>query len=468
MKRIMTVILCALLLLTSAAALADGDSAYADTPSAEVLSHLAEKFPGHTLEDYIVIKNTPNGDYGFALIVSGKNRTLLAYHAENGVMRYWRKNAGAVPQGEGTACFQRHRPNGVINPDRDNVTYGNDLGFSVFYFAPGYDEFASHTVSFHWQDGAFKLDGYTDLKAFEGSVYVTDSGVTFSNSKSTKNTGRVKGTVQRDIRYASFSALPKTLADAEKKLTVAPAIPAGELKAQNIHFTGGQKYAVYSAPSDGPGVLRGGNGKAAVSTNDWIQVFGEDDGWILIQYAIDNEHMRFGYIPAETLPKSATVAPFAWNPKIAYLTQDASLTDDPLYSQSQLAQLPEGQSVLVLARMGEWAYVESSAGDWVRGFIKQSLLRYDMIYYLADHSENIATGTLAVTPDGRLVLRMGVRVEAQASAFLLKDELQGIEIGLTETTPDGDYLLEAALPKDTTSISFIPVGAEEPLFRVEW
>ena len=246
---------------------------------------------------------------------------------------------------------------------------------------------------------------------------------------------------------------------------------ADELEPQAV-LVADQDYPVYSAP-DTVGVPRGANNDAVLPAGTEYEVFCIDDEdassiWLLIQYAVDKEHSRFGYISVDALPEDTEIEFAAWESKYAYLAQDASLTDDPLYSQSELAPLPEGQSVLVLASMGEWAYAESGSGDWVRGFVKQSMLHYDMVYYLADHSENLANGTLAVSPDGRLTLCMGLLTEDAPAAFLLKDELQGIEIGLTETSPDGDYLLEAALPDGTTSISFIPVGAEEALFRAEW
>ncbi|MFR5785697.1 MAG: hypothetical protein ACLUHE_00155 [Christensenellales bacterium] len=34
---------------------------------------------------------------------------------------------------------------------------------------------------------------------------------------------------------------------------------------------------------------RAGNGKAAVGTNGWVQVFGQYEGWLLIQYHIDRQ-----------------------------------------------------------------------------------------------------------------------------------------------------------------------------------
>lgn len=472
MKKLLSVILCVLLLLGCAAALADGNSAYTDTPPAEVTQHLAEKFANYTLEDYIAIPGTPNGDYGFALIASGKERVLLGYHAEGGAMRYWRKNASAAPQGEGVGFFSRHSANTVYEPGTTDKTFGDALGFTVAYLDSAGAESWAASVSYHWQDGGFRL--FTYFKQGTGvTAVVSDTGVTFYDNKG-KTVGTVRGTIQRDLRYASFSILPRTLEAARNQLTVAPEIPYGQLNAQEIRFTGGQRYDVYSIPSNGPGSLRGGNGKAAVSTNDWIQVFGEEDGWILIQYAIDKDHMRFGYIPADALPAGAKVDTLDWSAaKDAYLTAATAVTDDPLYSRSELTMLPADARVTALATMGDWMYIESSTGDFLRGFVKQDMLCYDKTYFLSDHSDNLADGILTVTPDGRIKLNMGLKGDSSPAAFLLKDELQGIEIGVAERNPLGDYIIPTApLPANTTSISFIPLDSNntpgDTLFRVEW
>ena len=473
MKKLLAILLCTLMLLIcTASAMADGDSTYLDTPPAEVIQHLAAKYPGYTLEDYIAIRGTTNGDYGFAMISSGSSRALVGFHAENGLMKSWRRNTDALPQGEGRAFFQRHQANENIHLAAGDGVYGNDLGFSMHYYAPGYGEFPSHLVSYHWHDGGFKLNAYSDWTAFEkGSVYVTDDGLTFYDWGHDKVIKRVKGTVQRDIRYVSFSALPKTLSAAEKKLTVAPAIPAGELTAQSIKFTGGQKYEVYSAP-DGIWALRGNDNKAVVSTNDWIQVFGEENGWILIQYAIDSEHMRFGYIPVESLPKSANVAPLNWKPQDAWLTRETIITDDPLYSRSSLITLPEGAWVTALAKMGDWVYVESSTGDYLRGFVKRTDLRYDMVFDLAGYSDGLAAGTLTVTPEGFMTLSMSLRQESLPASFTLMDEAQHILIGTARIDAQNIYRLEGPLPAGTTSISLIPADGNglngTALFQVEW
>ena len=131
-------------------------------------------------------------------------------------------------------------------------------------------------------------------------------------------------------------------------------LPEGsELTATEIRFAGGKKYAVYSAPDRES--MRGGNGKAAVSTNGRIQVFGKEDGWILIQYSIDSGHYRFGYIDAASLPKKAEVADLDFTGIEAAIDHPVSVTDDPLHSQSVLTSLTGGEAVTWLATMGDWA-----------------------------------------------------------------------------------------------------------------
>jgi hypothetical protein len=127
-------------------------------------------------------------------------------------------------------------------------------------------------------------------------AYIYNNKVIYCNDNCVPKDS-VSGIIENDLRYFSLSAFPKSPDKARETLSTPPEIPEGELEAENIKLTGGKKYSVYSGPSEN--YLRGGNGKAAVSTNDWIQVFGKENGWILIQYDISSDHMRFGYIGAK-------------------------------------------------------------------------------------------------------------------------------------------------------------------------
>ena len=147
-----------------------------------------------------------------------------------------------------------------------------------------------------------------------------------------------------------------------------PAIPEGTLSAEVIGFTGNQTYAVYSAPDKKS--IRGANKKARVSTNGWIQVFGSDGDWILVQYDITKEHNRIGYIDINALPKDVTVPELKLTQVAAVTNYDVEVTDDPLVSQTPLAKLTENTKVTCLGTMGSWTYIEAEEkGVRFRGFV---------------------------------------------------------------------------------------------------
>ena len=147
-----------------------------------------------------------------------------------------------------------------------------------------------------------------------------------------------------------------------------PVIPEGSLTAELVSFTGNQTYAVYSAPDKKS--IRGANKKARVSTNGWIQVFGSDGDWILVQYDITKEHNRIGYIYINALPKGTTVPELQLTHIAAVTNYDVEVTDDPLVSKTPLAKLSENTRVTCLGTMGTWTYIEAEEkGVRFRGFV---------------------------------------------------------------------------------------------------
>lgn len=250
---------------------------------------------------------------------------------------------------------------------------------------------------------ATSRDAWHSFACFDGRL-----AYAYSEDLAIKRSANIYGAYQREVKYLNVDALPETLQEAREKLSQPPEIPDGGLTAQEIRFTSGKKYAVYSGP--GEDYLRAANGKAAVSTNDWIQVFGTDGDWVLIQYDISSNQMRFGYIRAAALPKNADVQELAFQPVSAYTTRPMTLTDDPLNTLWPLTTLPEGAWVTWLATMGEWAYVESTTGDAMRGFVPLSVLSTDRVFDLADHQWNAnaaaTAGSLTVRADGLVTLQV--------------------------------------------------------------
>ena len=153
----------------------------------------------------------------------------------------------------------------------------------------------------------------------------------------------------------------------------APVIPEGTLSAQLISFTGDQTYAVFSAPDKKS--VRGAKGRARVSTNGWIQVFGSEGDWILVQYDITKDHNRIGYIYKNALPKEVTVPELSLTNTAAVVNYNVEVTDDPLVSKTPLVKLTENSKVTCLGTMGEWTYIEgTSDGKRFRGFVPSDCL----------------------------------------------------------------------------------------------
>lgn len=152
-----------------------------------------------------------------------------------------------------------------------------------------------------------------------------------------------------------------------------PLIPEGTFQAEVLPFTGNQTYAVYSAPDSKS--IRGAKNRARVSTNGWIQVFGAEGDWILVQYDITKKHNRIGYIYKNALPKNVEVPELNLLNAAAVVNYNVEVTDDPLISQTPLVKLPENSKVICLGTMGSWTYIESEDnGKRFRGFVPTECL----------------------------------------------------------------------------------------------
>ena len=131
MKRYLACLLLMLLLLCASAAGAEENRGCLMEPPQEVLNHLARSFSGYELEDYCEIYDTPEGDFGFALLKAGAERLLVGYEEQDGQMSYWLKNHGAVMQGEPKAWFSAPRKGEKRYDAEGNVVELDGFSFSV-------------------------------------------------------------------------------------------------------------------------------------------------------------------------------------------------------------------------------------------------------------------------------------------------------------------------------------------------
>ncbi len=366
MRRRILFFLAALLFLFVSTACAEGD-----LPEEIQDFFSAPSRSGHSISDSVEMEN-----YFFVVTKDDEGTNhLYGFKQESGAWNDWLHTTSAIPQG--TASLTISNAQGSSDLVTGKVYTAPTLSIArISKFGDSFDMDVSYVLS----NGTWLLSDFSSSEAnHHYVVYCKNNAVTYyADINATKPTGTVKATIQRDLRYVSLSSIPKSYKTAKEHLTLAPSLPlSNELVAQEIKFSGGKKYNVYSAPSKDS--LRGGNGEAEVSTNSWIQVFGQEDDWILIQYSIDASNYRIGYIAASALPKNADVPTLEFKPVAAWLEGDASLTDDPFYSQSALSALKANDQVTWLAAIGEWAYIEVSQPQLMRGFVPINRLRTDHI-----------------------------------------------------------------------------------------
>ena len=180
--------------------------------------------------------------------------------------------------------------------------------------------------------------------------------------------------------------------DSSAETMYAPEIPAGTLSAEVFGFDGGQMYAVYSAPDVKS--IRGANGKAKVSTNDWVQVFGREGSFLMVQYDVKDSFYRIGYISDKAIPVGMTVPELSLTNTAAMTREVVNVTDDPLGGQSTLVELPAKSRVTRLGTMGDWSYIEGSKDDKVfRGFVPSSVLSDSTVVLSLDEAMRVLEGS---------------------------------------------------------------------------
>ena len=356
MKKLFPILLALALMLCSLPALADGASVLNALP-ADVQSYLrirAEKDDYRTLD----CVQPASGDCLFVAASDGDDNRLLCFRLKDGVWTYQWNRISSMPGVEYDVTLR----------DLSGSLYnGMQLGVA----------FSIRENAAPWRECVYEQDGSVwqlvmvcqhDTDDTIIDTYRVESGIVRYDGWRKDGQQRIYGTLQRDLRYFSWYDFPFFDLEALRGvMSSPPRIPAGTLSAQRVQFRGGRKSPVYNGPGTAYG--QSGNGSARVSTNDWIQVFGEEDGWIMIQYDITRDRMRIGWIEADVLPSGTTVPQLRFTPIPAAVLSGVSLTDDPLGSQDSCGYLREGVTVQWLATMGDWAYVESTDGSLLRGFV---------------------------------------------------------------------------------------------------
>ena len=349
---------------------------------AEILSHIRAFHDVDVIEDYEELPNVPGGPMAFALLWDGERRLLLGYQLQDGAWVNTLDTVDAIPQidlphvnltvSRGGGSWEMNGSLWYSEEQRD-VAYPQGPQVGVW---TGDGEIIMERVEFVWENGGFRLMHYGHNP--NCMIDVVEDQLVFYNISGPENWW-ARCTFDTRIGAVDFYDLPRRVTEIRFSGEDAPPIPESDeenaLALQDVTLRKNKKYSVYLGPGKHYG--RAANGKAAVSTNGWVQVFGQYDGWLLVQYAVSAEQYRFGWITADALAPGQEVAELPlvfgdWmNNELA-----VSLTDDPLNSQTELVTLPRWTNMERLAVLGDgYAFVRVTLNgkEWW-GFVPAWLL----------------------------------------------------------------------------------------------
>lgn len=182
--------------------------------------------------------------------------------------------------------------------------------------------------------------------------------------------------------YAPVTAAPAT-ATPYKPIVNTPA-PATQNRYQTLpsyqQAALPANYDVYQGP--GTHYFRGNKGRATYGKGGSARIYGTDGAWLLIGYESSGGDYRIGYIRDYMLPAKVDLnkleeIAYAWLP--ATVTEDASVTDDPVINTKQVEKLPAGTQVTFLAWTASdhrWAMIEYTSAKYgpIRTFIRDKFL----------------------------------------------------------------------------------------------
>ena len=479
MKRLITLMLTLALMMTLTPALAAGADIRANLPDDIRNFFSTSTFRGYTIhEDAVeIFENTIGGSFAFAVATKGSSHILYGFEWKNNKWQYWLKNSALLLNSKDPYWLQNCKGTTDLPTQQ---TYTTDS--LMIILCPQDLDYYTHVQVFTVNEyGQWHLKSVSSYLLSENDItdaWVEKDRIQYFDEESFKST-TVWGTVETNLRYCNIDAFPATVKEARQVLTSPPRIPGNsQLSATRVKFTGGQKFEVYTGP--GSSYERAGNGKAIVSTNDWIQVFGHENGYILIQYDITADQMRFGYITDTALPANAQASPLAFDPADAEITANTFLTDDPLNSQTRIRSLYAGQQgVKWLATMGDWVYVEvGGSGKALRGFVPAySISRIlPAQSYSGSYANGIYTAEATVSLSSSNALQADIHVTAPATWYYQQssDPITGYQLYAnnmpvyapseakllsTSSAWNCTFSLSAVLPTGVSVIGLCPVRA---------
>lgn len=277
---------------------------------------------------------------------------------------------------------------GSVHPD-DLVLGGDDASFWICYDTPAEFIMSNWAEAYNFlldENNTWELSEYTCYDAILGVQYSLRSSGDLFNVRIDSESGWVDSYITyipslafEEINSVELNAFVDT---AIQKRNSPPEIPNTGLvdalpEPTLIDFPKGQTLDVYSGPGMQYSYWKAGTNTA--STDGWIQVFGQDNGWLLIQYPVEDGENKFGYVSTSILPPNAEIPTLRFSSRLGVVTKASHLTFTPLrYQYEEEPFLSSGTHITYLASLGaKWAYIETEAPDGApcRGFLRTEDLR---------------------------------------------------------------------------------------------
>lgn len=319
------------------------------------------------IEDYKELPDIGGAPMGFLLLQREGVRELWLYRFTEKGWRMDNVHSGGIPQ-----CQQ---PDVWLSVSKEGGAYSGlwyDENHHDYTYPDGptigvwtsNGETIEERVEYVWHDNGFRLVHYGHNPVCQ--IDVVDGDLLVFYNISDPEIDLVRYSFDQQLWAVDFYDLPRRAGEVRIMGEDEPSLPEpirpaimdrqSFLTKQDVALKEG-RYPVYIGPGTSYG--RAGNGKALVSTNGWVQVFGEYNGWLLIHYAVSAEQYRFGWITADALAKGETIAPLSFVFRDLVSTGvEVTLTDDPLNSRNPLASLSLDADIEYLAQLGEgYSYV---------------------------------------------------------------------------------------------------------------
>lgn len=334
------------------------------------------------IEDFLIGEVAYGARHAYVLVKGEGGRTLLGFREVKGSWTHYLTAKEAIPQGEGLSVGLSFLKEGEYRGERlwdDEGKYAGYTDAPLLTIYVGNEEMLLEHAEYEWRGGDWWLTGY-QYDAGQYADILGDWMIFYDIGGAYE----IRADVKFDTRIASvdFAALPTDQYDAawdEAEQEQPVRLKQAWLSAVEMDFPANQKYPVYLGPGEGYG--RSGDGKAVVSTNDTIEVYGAYDGWVLIQYTISEHRGRIGWINGNVLPDSMYIpemelVQYQWWRVAEY----CNLTDDPMGCERVLVGVPGDLEVERLAELGEeWTLVrfERKGREWW-GFLPSGMLAEHM------------------------------------------------------------------------------------------